>query len=83
MTGHKVTLDLLKGRVEYLNSITNEYIPSEKYELDGAYGGWALVITNDKHCIVKSITMRYPKKELYNILNAYIEGMWDSERFTG
>ena len=83
MSGQRVTLDLLEGRVEYLNSITNKYIPSEKYEIEGAYGGWRLCITDDKNCIVKYITGRYPKKELYNLLNAYIEGMWDSERFTG
>jgi len=82
MSGQKVTLDLLKGRVEYLNSITKNS-ENQRYELEGAYGGWAINIVDDKHCIVKSITMRYPKKELYNILNAYIEGMWDSERFTG
>tara|TARA_R100001594_G_scaffold132862_1_gene173266 strand:+ start:474 stop:734 length:261 start_codon:yes stop_codon:yes gene_type:complete len=85
MSEQKVTLDLLKGRVEYLNSITNNSetdYNNQKYELDSAYGGWALVITDDKHCIVKSITMRYSKKELYNILNAYIEGMWDSDRFS-
>ena len=82
MSGQRVTLDLLEGRVEYLNSITKNS-ENQRYELDGAYGGWAINIVDDKHCIVKSITMRYPKKELYNILNAYIEGMWDSERFTG
>ena len=82
MSGQRVTLDLLKGRVEYLNSITKNS-ENQRYELEGAYGGWAINIVDDKHCIVKSITMRYPKKELYNILNAYIEGMWDSERFTG
>jgi len=82
MSGQRVTLDLLEGRVEYLNSITKNS-ENQRYELEGAYGGWAINIVDDKHCIVKSITMRYPKKELYNILNAYIEGMWDSERFTG
>ena len=87
MNGQRVTLDLLKGRVEYLNSMTNnsetDYNNREKYELDSAYGGWALVITDNEHCIVKSITGRYPKKELYNILNAYIDGMWDSDRLNG
>ena len=84
MNGYKVTLDLLRGRVEYLNSITKSpEDENHKYELCGAYGGWALVITDGKHCIVKSVTMRYPKKELYNILNAYIDGLWDSDRLTG
>ena len=48
-----------------------------------AYGRWALVITDDKHCIVKTVTGRYPKKELYYILNGYIDGMWDSDRLNG
>jgi len=81
MSEQRVTLDLLRGRVEYLNSITKNS-DGQKYELEGAYGGWAINIVDDGHCIVRSITMRYPKKELYNILNAYIEGMWDSNRFT-
>ena len=82
MNEYKVTLDLIRGRVEYLNSITKNS-KNQKYELEGAYGGWAINIVDDKHCIVKSITMRYPKKELYNILNAYIDGMWDSDRLSG
>ena len=82
MSGQRVTLDLLEGRVEYLNSITKNS-ENQRYELEGAYGGWAINIVDDKHCVVKSITMRYPKKELYYILNAYIDGMWDSDRLNG
>ncbi len=86
MSGQRVRLDLLEGRVEYLNSMTNnsdsEY-PNQKYEIDMAYGGWALVITDDKNCIVKTVTGRYPKRELYYILNGYIDGMWDSDRLNG
>ena len=84
MNNNRITLDLLRGKVEYLNSITEspEY-ENQKYELCGAYGGWVLVISNDKNCIVKNVTGRYPKKELYYLICSYIDGMWDSDRFTG
>jgi len=81
-----VNLALLKGRIEYLNSMTNnedsEY-PNQKYVLCQAYGGYKLEIMDDKHCIVKSITGRHTKKELYYLINSYIDGMWDSDRLNG
>ena len=82
-----VNLALLKGRIEYLNSMTNnkdsEY-PNHKYVLDQAYGSYKLELMNkDDHCIVKSITGRHTKKELYYLINSYIDGMWDSDRLNG
>ena len=72
-------MELLRGKVEYLNSITDD---ETEYDLDGAYGGWRLYLKGENHCIDKHITGRYPKKELYYLICAYIEGMWDSDKFT-
>ena len=81
-----VDLALLKGRIEYLNSMTNnedsEY-PNQEYVLCQAYGRYKLELMDEKHCIVKSITGRHTKKELYYLINSYIDGMWDSDRLNG
>lgn len=81
-----VSIRGLEDKIRHLNSMTNnedsEY-PNHRYELYHAYGGYQLNIMDEKHCIVKSITQRHTKKELYYLIVSYIEGMWDSDRLNG
>tara|TARA_R100001530_G_scaffold37016_1_gene28739 strand:- start:29 stop:292 length:264 start_codon:yes stop_codon:yes gene_type:complete len=82
-TMFRVSLAMLEERVERLNKITSENVV---YNLGSAYGGWRLEIIDENHCI-KSVPVGngfyHPKKELYYLINAYIEGLWASDEFTG
>ena len=74
-TMFRVSLSMLEERVERLNRITSENVV---YNLGSAYGGWRLEIIDENHCI-KSVPVGngfyHPKKELYYLILAYIEGL--------
>ena len=63
----RISKEMLYNLEDYLNAMD----PENTYNIGSAYGGWRLEIIDDKHCI-KSVY--YPKKELYYLINAFIEG---------
>lgn len=69
----RITIQMLYNLEDYLNKMD----PDNTYNIGSAYGGWRLEIIDDKHCI-KSVPVGngfyYPKKELYYLINAFIEG---------
>jgi len=73
-TMFRVNEKMLDNLIDYLNRIDC----TVKYNLGSAYGGWRLEIIDDNHCI-KSVPVGngfyHPKKELYYLIQAYIEGL--------
>ena len=69
----RVSKEMLYGLEDYCN----EMDPDNTYNIGSAYGGWRLEIIDENHCI-KSVPVGngfyYAKKELYYLINAYIEG---------
>tara|TARA_R100000234_G_scaffold23257_2_gene13245 strand:+ start:2363 stop:2635 length:273 start_codon:yes stop_codon:yes gene_type:complete len=69
----RVSKKMLYNLEDYLNKMD----PENTYNIGSAYGGWRLEIIDDKHCI-KSVPVGngfyHPKKEMYYLINAYIEG---------
>ena len=83
----RITMKQLELLVERLNDLTNsplEYTNKETkkanighYHLSGAYGGWILYRTcTDGGGVEDILHCGYvPKKELYNLIHAYIRGI--------
>jgi len=84
----RISLNRLKNKIDFLNHLTknpkesytledNELIRhSGNYHLCGAYGGWEL----DQMCKsggTRSVfnTGHIPKRELYNLICAYVQGI--------
>ena len=76
-----VTIRMLEEKVDELDNITSDAV---NYNLGSAYGGWRLEIIDDKHCIdATPLGNAYlSKKQCYFLVQAYINGMWDSAEFT-
>ena len=84
----RVTKEMLENKVDHLNEITNS--PKEYFSTDGkftinighfcirgAYGGYELqrVCTSGGGVRTPLNTGHIPKKELYNLISAFIDGM--------
>lgn len=63
----KMTKDILRNKVEYLNSIARQ-----KYDVDYAYGGAKLVLVSE-HGGVTEISPRGTKTEIGVIIDAIIK----------
>ena len=89
LTSHKkgnnmrVTKTMLENKVDYLNKITNSprrYCTTDNlighFCISGAYGGYELqrVCTSGGGVTTPFNTGHIPKKELYNLINAFIDG---------
>jgi hypothetical protein len=72
-TMFRVSKEMLYNLEDYLNKMD----PDNKYNIGSAYGGWRLEIIDENHCI-KSVPVGngfyHPKKEMYYLINAFIEG---------
>ena len=85
----RITTQILEDRINYLNELTNNpKTPRTQkngkvisnignYHLDGAYGGWELYQMHNTGGGVDNPlrTGHIPKKELYNLINAFISGI--------
>ena len=85
----RITIKMLERKIEYLNRITDS--PADpygkddegnfkanpgNYHLSGAYGGWCLEQMHNEGGGVRSIIPGYrPKRELFELICAYINGM--------
>ena len=88
---NRITKRDLQARIDWLNKLTGNplkpYQDTEvlkanpgNYHLDSTYGGlWLAQMSKDGR-IRKIIGGFYPKRELYEILNAYIAGIEDSKK---
>ena len=69
----RVSKEMLNNLEDYCNKMD----PDNTYNIGSAYGGWRLEIIDENHCI-KSVPVGngfyHPKKEMYYLINAYIEG---------
>ena len=93
----RITVKDLEARINYLNKITDSpALPWTKiegklcgnignYHLDQAYGGCALYRMDNESGGVEDISRigHARKGELYNWINAYIEGIRLQHRFKG
>ena len=83
----RVTKDMLENKVDELNRITNspkEYFSDDgkftvnvgHFCISGAYGGYELqrVCTSGGGVTAPLNTGHIPKKELYNLISAFIDG---------
>jgi hypothetical protein len=62
----RITLKDLELAVKLLNEETNNY----NYQLDGAYGGWKLVVKTEFGGIREITTVRMNKHDLYYTIGA-------------
>jgi len=87
-TNMRVTKEMLENKVDHLNEITNS--PKEYFSTDGkftinighfcisgAYGGYELqrVCNNGGGVRTPLNTGHIPKKELYNLISAFVSGI--------
>ena len=83
----RVTKEMLKNKVDQLNSVTDSprkyfsddgkfTVNIDHYCISGAYGGYELqrVCTNGGGVRTLLNTGHIPKKQLYNLINAFIDG---------
>jgi len=87
----RITEKDLQGRIDWLNSLTGHnlqpygpkaggYVANPgNYHLDSAYSGHGLAQMCEGGGVRKIIGGFYPKKELYELLNAYISGIEDAK----
>jgi 2',3'-cyclic-nucleotide 2'-phosphodiesterase (5'-nucleotidase family) len=80
----RVTKTMLENKVDYLNKITNSprrYCTTDNlighFCISGAYGGYELqrVCNNGGGVTTPLNTGHIPKKELYNLISAFIDGI--------
>jgi hypothetical protein len=85
----RITNKILENRIDYLNELTNNpKTPRTQtngklvsnvgnYHLDGAYGGYELAQMHNSGGGVDNPLRsgHIPKKELYNLINAFISGI--------
>ena len=67
---NKITMDMIRTRVAYLNAISK----GTKFSIGGAYGGHRLErVYENTGC--KGYTPYTSKRELLNYINAFIDGI--------
>ena len=81
----RVTKTMLENKVDHLNNVTDsprKYFTSDGISIDhfclsGAYGGYELQRTCNNGGGVRTPlnTGHIPKKELYNLISAFIDGI--------
>ena len=77
----KITMQDLQSAVDTLNRITSFHrihvANVGNYHLDGAYGGWQLSQMDNASCASRDVLSsgHVPKRELYNLIWAYIKGI--------
>lgn len=82
---YKIIMQDLEVTVARINRIMGIAEPKWNnpgtYVLDGAYGGWKLARIENVHGGQSDITDGYvSKRELYNLMHAYIRGLEDRSR---